>query len=194
MITKYEANISHWEGWQREYRFGVLLIYPPDPPLEQVNALREKYDPRSQSGCEAHISLTIPLPRPLNDAHWVELNTIASGIEAFSIDYGPLMNYLPHPGVCLAIEPQDKLDRLRIALEAASAFEGAKPRRYPFSAHMTIAEFISVGRTEALMVELEQIAPQGTFTCAGVSYAVPDADFHFTERQRLVLSVVHSDT
>jgi len=65
MVTTYAADICQWEAWQRECRFGVLLIYPPDPPLLQMNALRSKYDPRAQSICDTHISLTIPIPRPL---------------------------------------------------------------------------------------------------------------------------------
>jgi 2'-5' RNA ligase len=97
------------------------------------------------------------------------------------------MNYLPYPGVCLAIEPQAELDRLRTAVEAASAFTGAPARRYPFSAHMTIAEFITVDETEGLMAELRDIAPQGSFMCRYVSYAVPDGGFHLTERGRLGL-------
>ena len=188
MVTTYAADISHWETWQREYRFGVLLIYPPDPPLRQGNALRAKYDPRSQSTCDTHISLTVPLPRPLTEAHWVELETIASSIAPITVHYGPLMNYLPHPGVCLAVEPQAELDRLRAALETASAFAGAPVRRYPFSAHMTIAEFISGDETKSLMVELKDVAPQGSFLCTYVSYAVPDSNFHFAERKRLDLS------
>ncbi|UCH34263.1 MAG: 2'-5' RNA ligase family protein [Armatimonadota bacterium] len=188
MVTTYAADISHWEAWQPKWRFGVILIYPPDPPLLQVNALRAKYDPRSQSTCDGHISLTVPLPRVLTESHWDELWSIASGIAPFTIDYGPLMNYLPHPGVCLAIEPQAELDSLRAALETASAFAGAPPRRYPFSAHMTIAEFISADETKALMVELKDVAPQGSFSCTCVSYAVPDGNFRFAERRRLELS------
>ena len=188
LITQYADDIGHWEDWQKEYRYGVLLIFPPDPPLAQVNALRAQYDPRSQAACDAHISLTIPFPRPLNSADWNELQAIISSIHAFTIRYGPLMNYLPHPGVCLAIHPQDELDRLRVALESAPAFVDAPARRYPFSAHMTIAEFISVEQTEALMGELQDVAPQGSFVCTGVSHAVPDASFHFTERKRLELA------
>ncbi len=188
MIIDYIADISHWEAWQQQYRFGVLLIFPPDPPMKRVNDLRSKYDPQGQFICQAHISLTIPLLRPLNDAHWSELRSIASGIKPFYIHYGPLMNYLPHPGVCLAIEPQDELDRLRATLETASVFEGAPARKYPFSAHMTIAEFISLERTEELMSELQGLAPEGDFLCNSVSYAVPDGSFHFTERAKLELA------
>jgi 2'-5' RNA ligase len=187
MVAHYEADITHWQDWQKAYKFGVLLIFPPDPPLAQVNALRARYDPQSQAVCDAHISLTVPLPRAMSESHWKELESIVSAIETFTIEYGPLINYPPHPGVCLAIKPQDQLDRLRTALEIASVFVGAPPRKYPFSAHMTIAEFISIEQTEKLMVELEDVAPKGVFTCTGVSYAVPDANFHFTERKRLAL-------
>jgi hypothetical protein len=188
IITRYESDVSHWEDWEKKYRFGVLLIFPPDPLRMQVNGLRARYDPRSQAICDAHISLTVPLPGPLTEIHWRELERIASCFALFPVRYGPLMNYLPHPGVCLAIEPQAELDRLRMALEGGSAFAGAPARRYPFSAHMTIAEFITVAQTEALMVQLEEMAPIGVFVCTAVSYAVPDADFHFTERRRLALA------
>jgi len=188
MLTDYGAGVGRWDDWQKGYRFGVFLILPPDPPLAQVNALRAQHDPRSQSICGAHISLTIPLPTPLSKAHWSELESIASNAQPFLIHYGPLMNYLPHPGVCLAIEPQYELDRLRVALETASVFEGAPARTHPFSAHMTIAESISTERTESLMAELADVAPKGTFACTGVSYAVPDSSFHFTERRRLELA------
>ena len=188
IVTAYAASMEPWEPWQREYRFGVLLLYPPDPPLQAVNALRDRHDPRGQSYCEAHISLTVPLPIPLTERHWAELELIASGIAPISVQYGPLMNYLPHPGVCLAIEPQTDIDDLRVALETASAFEGARPRRYPFHAHMTIAEFITAEETETLMVELNDVAPEGCFLCTGVSYAVPNSAFHFIERRRLELA------
>jgi 2'-5' RNA ligase len=188
MVTGYEADISHWETWQKEYRFGVILIIPPEPLFMQMNTLRSRYDPRSQSYCDAHISLTTPLPRPLSEAHWSELESIASTIKPFTVRYGPLMNYLPYPGVCLAIEPQTELDRLRAMLEAASVFAGAAVRKFPFSAHMTIAEFISREETEALMVELKDVAPSGSFLCNCVSYTVPNSNFHFTERRKLILS------
>jgi hypothetical protein len=90
-----------------------------------VNNLRSEHDPQGQFICPAHISLTIPLPRPLNNIQWSELRSITSDIKPFSIHYGPLTNYLPYPGVVLAIEPQDELDSLRVALETASVFEDA---------------------------------------------------------------------
>jgi 2'-5' RNA ligase len=155
--------------------------------MSAVNALRAKYDPRSSAIIGAHITMTVPFPRPATGARWTELEGLAAEIAPVEIRYGPVRHYLPHPGVCLAIEPQAELERLLVHLEASSAFEGAKPRPYPFSAHMTIAEFITVERTESLMVELKDVAPNGSFMCSHVSYAVPDSEFHFAERGRLEL-------
>lgn len=95
-----------------------------------------------------------------------------------------MKDYLPHPGVCLAIEPQAELNKLRIALEGSTIFEEAQKRRFPFSAHMTIAEFITVEQTIELMIELKDVAPRGDFICTCVSYAVPDANCRFTERAK----------
>src|SRR5262245_18388914 len=188
MITEYTLDNSQWEEWEMEYQFGVILIFPPEPLLTQVNVLRTRYDSRSQAVCDAHISLTVPLPRPIGDSLWRELEAIVSAIVSFPIQYGPLRHYLPHPGICLTIEPQDKLNWLRVELESASVFTGAPERKFPFSAHMTIAEFLTVEQTLSLMDELQTTAPMGSFICESVAYAVPDSDFHFIERGRLTLA------
>jgi 2'-5' RNA ligase len=185
MITQYAADVSHWEKWAQGYLYGVFLIFPPEPLLTRVNALRVRHDPGSQAVCDAHISLTVPLTRPVSEANWRALEGIAAAIEPFAIQYGPLLNL--DPAVCLAIEPQVVLDKLRIALETAALFAGAPARKYPFLPHMTIAEFITAEQNTRLMQELENVAPRGVFTCTGVAYAVPDANFHFTERRRLQL-------
>lgn len=188
MITEYAMDMSGWMGWQKGYRFGVILIFPPDPPAGEVNRLRAIHDPRGQSYCKAHISLTVPLPRPVEDFHLEELKILASGFTPFTIQYGPLSNYLPAPGVVLVIEPKDVLGSLVTTLESASMFDNATPRPFAFSPHLTISEFIDAERTNELMVELQGKTPEGEFRCDCVSYAVPDENFHFTERVRLELT------
>lgn len=187
MVVEYATDTDHWEPWQHEYRFGVLLLFPPEPLRSTVNGLRRQYDPRSQAYCDAHISLTVPAVSPVTPARWAELGAVASEIEPFEITYGPLKHYLPHPGVCLDVAPGDAIDALRVALEAVPPFSEAPARRYPFSPHMTIAEFITADQTEILMRELSSVAPSGRFLCREVSYAVPDASFRFEERGRLEL-------
>jgi hypothetical protein len=186
MQTDYVDDVHHWDEGQRAYRFGVILILPSEPIFSQVNELRARYDPISQTCCDAHISLTVPLPRAPTDAQWAEIEAVTSSTRPFTLHYGPLMTYPPHPGVVLKIEPQGEIDLLRIGLEACSPFSGMMPRRYPFSAHMTIAEFITIERTNALMIELNGAVKCGSFRCDGVSHAVPDSSFHFSECRRLL--------
>jgi 2'-5' RNA ligase len=186
MQTDYVEDVDHWDEGQRAYRFGVILILPPEPIFTQVNDLRAQHDPISQAICDAHISLTVPLPRSPSDAQWAEIEAVTSSTRPFTIHYGPLMTYPPYPGVVLKIEPQTELDRLRIGLEACSAFHGVPSRPYPFSAHMTIAEFITIERTNALMAELNGTVDCGSFRCDSVSHAVPDPSFHFSECRRLL--------
>ncbi len=186
-IMSDSIDMRGWEPWQQKYRYGVLLIIPPEPSLSLVDSLRVRYAWAQSSECPAHISLTVPLPQPLAPEHWTELVGIASEIKPFTIHYGPLTHYLPHPGVVLRIDPQDRLDHLREALESASCFAQADPRRYPFSAHMTIAEMISAEQTIEIMSALQGDAPQGSFLCQKVSHVVPDDRFRFAERTRLTL-------
>jgi hypothetical protein len=133
MQTDYVDDVHQWDEGQRAYRFGVILILPPEPILSQVNALRARHDPISQTCCDAHISLTVPLPRAPTNAQWAEIEAVASCTRPFTVHYGPLATYPPHPGVVLKIEPQGEIDQLRIGLEACSAFSGMTPRRYPFT-------------------------------------------------------------
>ena len=185
MQTDYVDDVHHWDEGERAYRFGVIFIMPPEPIFSQVNDLRARYDPISQTCCDAHISLTVPLPRVPSDAQWAEIEAVTSSMRPFTLHYGPLMTYPPHPGVVLKIEPQGEIDMLRIGLEACSAFSDMTPRRYPFSAHMTIAEFITIERTNALMLELNGAVECGSFRCDCVSHAAPDSSFHFSECRRL---------
>ncbi len=176
-----------WEEWQREYRFGVLLIFPPDPVRTIVNELRRRYDPRSHSYCTAHISLTVPATNAIDADQWRILERVASQWEPVVIEYGPLKVYEGHNGVTLAIEPGAKLDLLRQELEAVSPFANAPPRRWPFSPHMTIAEFVTMEQRQEIVQALEGRDLRGSFKCQWLSYALPDMAFRFTERRRLFL-------
>jgi 2'-5' RNA ligase len=190
MVTEYTNDVSRWEEWQKEYRYGVILILPPDPPLGQVDELRAKYDPIGQEICCTHISLTVPLMREMGEADWAELKKNTAGIKPVNIHYGPLTSFLPDAAcIFLAIEPKQKLEQITAAIESAAVFNGAPSRKFPFVPHMTITEFVGVEKStekiKELMGWLKSIAPVGSFLCEGLSYMVPDVNFHFTERGKL---------
>ena len=176
-----------WEDWQKEYRFGVILIYPPEPILSRVNALRAEHDSRSHSYCDAHISLTVPAPSAIADDQWERLQSVAATYRAIRLTVGPIRVYPQHPGVTLAVEPQAELARLCGSLESVPPFTDAPPRRWPFSAHMTVAEYLTWEQSERLAARLSSSVVPAEFECSAVSWAVPDENFRFTERRRLPL-------
>jgi 2'-5' RNA ligase len=185
----YVTDTGRWDGWMREYLYGALYIFPPDEAIGPIDALRNTYDPRSAATCQAHVSLSEPLPGPLTAEEEMELAAIVGKVDPFVLRYGPVRSFPPYPGVAYSITPEEPFRALRSAIHEASAFDGVALRREKIAPHMTIAEFISVDRTNELVDELGATAPTGEFTCDRVEYAVPDADFVFRRVLALPLRV-----
>ncbi len=78
-----------------------------------------------------------------------------------------------------AIQPEDRFQRLRSLVHATSRFAGMTLQRTGIALHLTIAEFITVERTEEPLAELQGNVSEGTFRCSSVEYAVPNATFYF---------------
>lgn len=55
MVT-YVTDTSHWEAWQRDYRFGLILILPPPEVARQIDPLKARYDLRGGYVCDPHRS------------------------------------------------------------------------------------------------------------------------------------------
>ena len=183
------ADPAAWEEWQREYRYGAFYIFPPSGVIEAIDALRHRYDPTSAAICQAHISLSAPLPRALEEADLADLRIRLAAIAPLVIQYGPLRSFLPYPGVAYTIAPEGNFETLRAAVHASALFTDAPSYRSQIVPHMTIAEFITAERTEELLRELSGRVPVGTFTCATIEYAVPDRDFHFERVLTLSLGI-----
>lgn len=183
-MIDYVVDTSRWEGWKREY-ISEPSLFPPEDVIGQIDGLRETHDPTSASICQAHVSVSEPVPRPLTDDNQQELERILRKVDPFVVWYGPVRSFPPYPGVAYAISPEGPFLALRSAIHEASAFDGVALRRERVVPHMTIAEFISLDRTKELVDELGLTAPAGEFTCDRVEYAVPGAYFRF--RRLLVL-------
>ena len=168
-----------------EYRYGAFYIFPPDGIIEAIDALRNRYDPKSASYCQAHISLSEPLSEPLNQSKLDESRWALRQIQPFDVRYGPLRSFPPYPGVVYSIQPEDQFAELRSIVHATSTFAGVLLKRKDIAPHMTIAEFITVERTDALLRELQGRVPQGSFRCDSIEYAVPNQDFYFERVLRI---------
>lgn len=175
----YAHPTGDWEAWQIDYRFGAFYIFPPPGVIEPIDALRRAYDPRSDAICQTHISLSEPLPGPMTELQMEDIRAALSAVEPFDIQYGPLRDFLSHPGVCYSVAPEDKISTLRETLHATSTFRNVPLKRAHIAPHITIAEFISIERTIELLHELRGKVPEGRFRCSSVAYAVPNASSHF---------------
>lgn len=173
-----------WAAWQEEYAFGAFYIFPPQDLGDSVDALRRIHDPVSAAICRAHVSLTEPLRSRLDEAQDGEIREVLMTLEPFAVDYGPIRGFAPHPGVALAIRPEASVRSLRDAIHSTSAFQGAAFKRAEIPPHLTIAEFITIGRSAVLLDELAGVIPSGSFECNEVVLAAPDAGFHFHDVRR----------
>lgn len=179
MINFKYTDTSSWEWWQKVYKYGSFFIFPPKGIIEPIDELRQKYDPESASYCQAHISLSEPLKSPLTEDQLQELKSVLSSMEPFEIHYGPLRSFPPYPGVTYAIQPEDKFMKLRSLVHSTFIFKDTPLKHAHIAPHMTIAEFITLKRTNQLLKELTGNVPEGIFLCDSIEYAVPNSDFSF---------------
>lgn len=186
---KYIANYPNekqWkEEWKQEYKYGVILFTPPEPTYTIVNKLRKKYDPKSFANCVAHISLTMPLKQPLTENHIHNIEENLKTIKPFQVTYGPVINFVPvAPGIVFKVNEQKSFEALYKQIEATQGIS-FYPRKWPFKAHLTIAEFLDDETTEELTTKLNNSLDKdvlyGKFTCKNVTYMVPDQNFCFRE-------------
>ena len=165
--------------WRDEYRFGGFYVIPPPGVIEPVDDLRRLHHPQSHATCHAHVSLSEPLPRPFTDADRHDLAAALAAVEPITLRYGPVTCFPPYPGVVYAVEPVDRFRALRAAVHSVPLFDGVERRRDHVAPHMTIAEFVSWQRTEELVAELADAAPEGEFLCDRIELAVPNDAFWF---------------
>ena len=186
-MINYVTDTSKWEQWQRDYRFGLILIMPPEEVSRQIDTLREKYDPYAFAIFPTHISLSDPLRRELSPEYEKEIEEILSRIEPFALYYDKPYASTEYAGVVYPIVPQQPIDLLKDVLHIAKVFEGKVYNRQHIPAHMTIAEFISIEGGLKLCATLQASAPSGSFLCDRLEFIVPDQDFHFQRIRTFLL-------
>lgn len=180
--------MEHWEDWQKGYQHGVLVIWPPKAVRRIVNRQRGTYDPDSAATCEAHITLTQPLTRPLNEMEWAKLQAITEDREPFEIQYGPLKSFLPYPCIWYEVQPTARILDLREALHQTGFFDLSRPHTEGFTPHLTITEGLSGPEVNrALLEKLQDESSAGSFMCQEICLIVPDIAFQFHPEKRLKL-------
>jgi hypothetical protein len=183
----YAQDTVQWEEWQRDYRLGLILILPPPPIAEPLNHLRQKYDPRSQAICPAHISISDPLRCEMTADLEAEISGILGCIEPFELHYSTPQASVERAGIACQVGPQDRIDALKEALHLAAAFAGQAYRRRDIPAHLTIAEFISIEEGLKLIPTLRRTVAAGSFVCDRLEFVVPDEAFCFRRKSTFFL-------
>jgi hypothetical protein len=175
----YAADTSTWQDWQLEYRWGAFYVFPPAGIIEYVDELRAFYDPASHHICQAHVSLSEPLPRALASEDLRVIERTLAGFKPFSIRYRNVHATPPYPGVVYDIEPQDTILDLRSLLHSVTLFEDSQLSRRNIPAHMTIAEFVSLDESHSLAAQLRGAVREGEWLCDQIEYAVPNEGMVF---------------
>ena len=192
LFNYYDENL--WEEkWKHDYKYGVILFIPPEPIKSFVDSLRSRYDPKSYSSCVAHISLTMPIKHELTSDNINNLENSLVKFKSFKVTYGPVINFLPAaPGIVFNIKEQKEFENLYKFIESISNID-FYPRKWPFKAHLTIAEFLddseTIELTNKLNTTLEENKLYGEFLCKNVSYMVPDQEFVFREMYKFNLGI-----
>lgn len=182
-------STGQWTEWQKGYRHGAIMIWPPESVRAEINPLRARYCSIAHSYCETHISLTQPLLRPLDAANWTRLEQIVAGFQPFTIHYGPLRTWSEGRIIYFAIEPAETILDIRDVLHQTGLFDLDRPFTEGFVPHMTIQEGYAEGTEGADVVDAEQGRARyhelkgtltgGSFICTRLTYLVPDPRFHF---------------
>jgi hypothetical protein len=178
-MVAYVTDTSHWEEWQRDYRFGVILILPPPEVTEQIDPLRARYDPKGFDICATHISVSDPLRRPMTRELDDEIAELLGHIAPFTLHYDKPLASRHHAGVAYPITPQAPIDEIKRVLHQAAIFDGKVYGRRDIPAHMTIAEFVTIEESWQICQEIRDVAPSGSFLCDRLTFMVPDAQMRF---------------
>jgi 2'-5' RNA ligase len=180
--------MDNWEEWQKVYRHGTLVIWPPDDVRKVVNQQRMKYDPKSASICETHITLSQPLLKPLSNKEWIRIQEISTEFDPFEIQYGPLKSFLPYPCIWYDVQPANRILAIRESLHQSSFFNLSLRHTEGFIPHMTITEGLSgPAVTDELLSELQSQSVSGSFICKEITFIKPDETFTFHVKKLLPL-------
>jgi 2'-5' RNA ligase len=181
--------MAAWEEWQRPYRFGTIVIRPPDEVRETVNSQRAEYDPVSQAYCQAHISVTQPLSRPLDGEEWRQVSELLLAHEPFEIRFGPVNSFLPYPCIWYEIHPAEKILAIRSDLHQTGFFNLAMKHPKDFIPHMTVTEGLSGPAVDqGLLERIGTESSKGSFLCEELAYIVPNEAFRFEVASTFPLS------
>ena len=185
--TTCVQDTSDWEDWQRDYRFGLILIIPPHEVSAVIDPVRKKIDPRSAAMCQAHVSVSDPLQCEMAPGLQREIQSALRHFRPFLLHYGEPHPSPGRPGIVCPISPQEPINLLKRALHSTAAFSRDAYNRRNIPAHLTIAEFVSTEDSRHSYAEIKERIKAGSFLCDRLEFIVPDRHFHFINHGTFIL-------
>lgn len=177
---------SSWPTWQRDYRYGTLVIMPPPDLASVLDPIRERLDPVPAAQIGTHITLTPPFAAVPNFADVELVRTVIGSVPAWRLQLEQPSQFSGSSVVYLPVEPTEPFLKLREGLLATGLFRLDVPHTTDFVPHLTLSEF---GTTPAAALEADIPPPQAmSFLVNSVIWVVPDEEAHFTVRRTFTLA------
>jgi len=169
------------KNWQKPYKHGLLVIWPPKEVSIIVNKLKSQYDPLACSYIKAHLTLTQPFLKEPTPSVLKTIEKTLSEFPTFTIDFGPIEVFKNSTVIKYSIKPAKKILTLREKLHQKGYFNLSLPFTEGFIPHMTISEFGVKDLISArkLAQKLNQENDRGSFICNEIAYVRPDDKFYF---------------
>ncbi len=183
-------NGSSWPAWQRDYRYGTLVIMPPPTLASALDPIRERFDPASAAQIGAHITLTPPLAAAPSSADEKRVRTAIRGVATMRLQLDRPTQFSGSSVIYLPVVPTQPFLKLREVLLTTGLFRLDLPHTTDFVPHLTLSEF---GTTPAATLGADIPQPEAmAFLAEGVAWVVPDEEVHFTVRRTFMLAASHS--
>ena len=174
-----------WPQWQRDYRYGALVIEPPPEVAAVLAPIRERFDPVSADRLGAHITVTPPFvgaPTPADESH---LGSVVRPLRSMRLQLGTPTRFGGSSVIYLPVVNGEAVMKLREVLLATGLFRLDLPHTTDFVPHLTISEF---GTTpEAALRTVIPARGASAFHVEAIAWWVPDEAFRFTVRQTFAL-------
>jgi 2'-5' RNA ligase len=174
-----------WDDWQRDYRYGALVIEPPVELAAVLDPIRERFDPVSAARVGAHISVTPPFLRAPTPADEARVGSVVGRIPSMGLQLGQPRQFGESSVIYLPVVNAGAVMRLRDVLLATGLFRLDLPHTTDFVPHLTISEF---GTTPGAALRTVIPAPGASpFHVGAIAWLVPNEEFQFRVRRPFAL-------
>ena len=192
-MTRYAAQVGFprgaaWPTWQRDYRYGTLVILPPSNLASALDPIRSRLDPVSAATIGAHVTLTPPFATAPTSTDEERVLRCIRGLASMRLQLDRPTRFSGSSVLYLPVVPAEELGKLREVLLAIGLFRLDLPHTTDFVPHLTLSEF----GTAPAVPDTELPPPEAmAFLADTVTWVVPDEAFHFTVRRTFTLAPSH---